>query len=164
MATQFFPGAQVKKSEMRGLDDPDAPLAFAFALTAPKLLKTSGEDLLLKPVFQPSRLVRMFGGRAVRELPLHFTRPAASRDEIRVEAGDSCELERAPRDVLLASALGEYALTFRMSDGAVVVERELTLRAGRLEADEYPAFLEFCRKVDAAEEENLVLGRRPAKP
>jgi tetratricopeptide (TPR) repeat protein len=164
MATQFFPGARVRKAEMRGLDDPDAPTAFVLDLTAPQYLRTSGDDLLLKAVFRPTRLVASFGGRATRELPIHFREERVTRDEIRVEPGESCELERMPRDVLLASALGEYALTYRRSGSAVVVEREMTLRPGRLEAAEYPELLEFSRKVDAAEEESLVFRRRPAKP
>lgn len=160
MASQMFAGARVKKAEMPGLEDPDQPLAFKLALTAPKMLRKSGEDFLLKPTVQPSNMVKSFAGRSTREHPLHFRSQRISRDSLRIEAGEHYRLHHTPRNVLLPSALGTYTLTYTVSENSVLVERELTLLPGRLSAEEFPAFEEFCEKVDAAERESVVFHPR----
>jgi hypothetical protein len=160
IANQLFAGAKVQQAEMPGLEDPDKPLAFKLSLTAPKMLRQGGENFLLKPMVQPSQMVKTFSGRSTREHPLHFRSQRVSRDSLRIDAGDHYTLHHAPTDVLLPSALGTYSLTYSVSGNSVVVERELTLLPGRLSAKEFPSFEEFCEKVDAAERESVVFRRR----
>jgi hypothetical protein len=139
----------------------------AASLTAPKLLKKSGEGYLLKPVFQPSQMVKGFSGRSKREHPFHFRAQRVQRDTVRVEGGEGFKLERAPADVTLASALGTYALSYKADGNNVLVTREMTLLPGRLSASEFPAFVDFCEKVDGAERESIIFrkvdGPRPGR-
>ena len=79
------------------------------------------------------------------------------RDSIRIVPAEGYRIERPPSSVSLVSALGVYSLTSRIEEGAITVNRELTLLPGRIDADEFPAFLSFCEKVDAAEMESIVL-------
>ncbi len=156
IVNQMFPGAKVKSCEMKGLDEPEKPFAIAASLTAPKLIKKSGDGFLLKPLFQPLQMVKSFAGRSQREHPCHFRSQRVSRDAIRVEGGASYRLERTPSDVTLVSALGTYSLAFKTDGNGVAVTRELTLLPGRLTADEFPAFVDFCEQVDAAERESII--------
>jgi hypothetical protein len=154
MATQFFPGAKVEKADILGLEGFESP-SLTVQLTAPKFLRTSNQSYLLKPVFHPARLVKQFSERSVRQHPFHMRGQQAFRDVIRIEPGESYTLERLPSGVTIANALGNFTLTYRTDGPAVVVERELTLLSGRLSAGDYGEFIEFCEKVDGAEEESI---------
>jgi hypothetical protein len=107
-------------------------------------------------VLQPTNLVRSFCGRAEREHPFHFRSQLVLRDDLRVTAGDAYALHLVPRDTALESAIGKYSIRFVREGDVVTVKRELTLLAGRISAADFPAFVEFCRKVDAVEQESLV--------
>ncbi len=159
-ANQMFPGAKVKVAEMPGLEDMDKPFGLRASLTAPKLLKKSKDEYLLKPVFQPSNLVKQFAGRSKREHPFHFRSQRIQRDSIRLEPGETYKLDRTPSDVTLASSLGTYSLTYRSEGETVVVTREVTLLPGRLTASEFAGFVEFCEKADAGERESVVFKKR----
>lgn len=161
-ASQLFPGARLEKGDFPGLDDPSAPLVMALALEAPRILQEAGGDFLLKPVIQPEMMVARYAGRAEREHPYRTLFVRAARDRLRVEPGGGYEVRRLPQDTALSSALGTYSLTYREDGATVVVEREITLRPGRIEPAEFAAFLEFCEKCDAAEGESIVLRQRGA--
>ena len=157
LANQFFRGAKVKSADIEGLDDPDKPFVLKASLTAPKMLQKSGTEFLLKPVFQPSQLVRSFSGRSRREHPVHFRANRVVRDQVRIEIGDTFKLERLPQDVSLACALGTFSLRYsRAENDTAVITRELTLLPGRLSAADFPSLVDFCEKVDAAERESVV--------
>jgi hypothetical protein len=157
LASGFFPGAKCKSAEIRNLDDPEKPMVIALDLTAPKMLRARGEEMLLRAVIRPSQMVRRFAGRSEREHPFQLMAQIADRDSVRVNLGGSFKLLRSPSDVVLASALGTYSLTFKAEGDALVVSRSLTLSPGRIAPQDFPAFVEFARKVDAAEQESLVL-------
>ncbi|MGQ9591209.1 MAG: hypothetical protein ACUVYA_13065 [Planctomycetota bacterium] len=157
IANRLFPGAAVEKAELRGLDDPDEPFVVAIVAKAPRALERRGDEALFKPVLQPAQMVRSFCGAPRREHPLHLRSQVVIRDAIRVRPDPDREIAVVPADTTLASPLGTYALSFRKDGADVDVRRELTLLPGRLSTEEFPAFVEFCRKIDAAEGERLIL-------
>lgn len=160
LANQLFPGAKVKSAEMPGIEDPSTPMTFSLSLTAPKLLRKSGDGYLMKPVLQPQQMVRAFAGRSKRDHPFHQRGARVTRDSLRIEAGKSYRLHRTPVDVTLAGALGTYSLRYRVDGDTVLVEREVTLVPGRIPAQEFPDFIEFCEKVDTAERESVIFKKR----
>ncbi|MCZ6794748.1 MAG: tetratricopeptide repeat protein [Planctomycetota bacterium] len=160
MASRLFPGAKVKQAVMPGLDEDDVPFTYHFELSAPRLLRPSGEEFLLSTTPTPYRLVRSFGGSAERKHPFHLRSELSFSGRLRFSPGSHYEVRRLPDDVALLSALGSFTLRYRREEDDVLVERRLFLRPGRLEADEFSAFLEFCEKVDAAERESVTLRRR----
>jgi hypothetical protein len=159
MATRFFPGASVEKAEILGLEGFESP-SLEVKLTAPKFLRPAKDSYLLKPILQPARLVKGFSERAVRQHPFHMRGQQVSREVVRIEPGEGYAVDRLPRGVTIAGALGNFTLAYRMDGKTVVIERELTMLAGRLSAAEFPAFIEFCEQVDAAEEESVAFMKR----
>ena len=155
----LFPGAKVDKAEVRDLEEISAPLTIAFELTAPNLLRPSKDDLLLRVVRQPSRMVRTYGGAAERKHPYHLPVSPASRSTARIHLGPY-RVHRLPEDVGIASHLGIFSMNYKRDGDSVAITRELTMRPGRLRQAEFPAFLEFCEAVDAAERENIVLRKK----
>lgn len=157
IANRLFPGAAVEKAELQGLEDPDEPFVVAIVAKAPRALERRGDEALFKPVLQPAQMVRSFCGAPRRDHPLHLRSQVALRDAVRVRPDAARAIAVVPADTTLASPLGTYALSFRRDGADVEVRRELTLLPGRLSPEEFPAFVEFCRKIDAAEGERLVI-------
>jgi len=156
-ANSIFPGARIATAQVTGLEEKESPFGMSIELTAPKFVRESGERFLVKAVLQPGNLVRSFGGRSVRQHPFHFRGQRVMRDSMRIVPGEGYRIERPPSAVSLVSALGMYSLTSKIEDGAITVRRELTLLPGRIDPADFPAFLSFCEKVDAAETESVVL-------
>ena len=63
-ANALFPGARVRSVEFKNLSDRELPFTLSVALTAPRLLRPSGDGLRLAGVLQPSLMVRRYGGPA----------------------------------------------------------------------------------------------------
>ena len=81
---------------------------------------------------------------------------AIQKHWLRIDAGKGYLLQRTPPDTILVNALGTYTLTYRADGNSVSVKRELNLLPGRLTADDFPAFVDFCEKVDASEAESVI--------
>jgi hypothetical protein len=162
LANKMFPGSKVEKAEFQGLEDPEKPFVIAIRLNAPKALRQSGDEHLLKPILQPSQMVAVFCGRSAREhpffLPSGFQRVV--RDSLRIEAGENYHLQRAPPDTLLINPLGTFTLSYQTDGDTAFVKREMNLLPGRLTADDFPAFVDFCEKIDAAEQESIIFRKK----
>ncbi len=61
----------------------------------------------------------------------------------------------------MASALGTYSLTYEETADTIVVQRHSAIVPGRLAPEEYPVFVDFCERVDAAETESILLKKVP---
>jgi len=156
-ARRMFPGAKVTKAAFGGEDDPNTPLELQFKLSAPNLLAQSGQDFLLPVVVQPSSLVRSYGAPPDRKHPYVLRLQRVNYDSLLVELGESFELARLPEGVALAGKFFTYSLSFREEEGGIRVDRRLEIRPGRLEPDEFPAFLKLLQDADNAEKERIVL-------
>ena len=159
IANRYFPGARLKEGAFVGIDDDVTPFTLHVKLTAPRLLRPGDGVLLLKALPQPSMMVRTFGGTRDRQHPFHLRASRISDDNVEIQLPAGYRLERAPRGVVLATALGDYSLTYEHAGDSVRVRRRLAILPGRLAPEDYPAFVDFCERVDAAETENLVLRR-----
>ena len=116
-----------------------------------------GQDFLLPVVVQPSSLVRSYGAPPDRKHPYVLRLQRVNYDSLLVELGESFELARLPEGVALAGKFFTYSLSFREEEGGIRVDRRLEIRPGRLEPDEFPAFLKLLQDADNAEKERIVL-------
>jgi formylglycine-generating enzyme required for sulfatase activity len=66
-----------------------------------------------------------------------------------------------PDPASIASRFGRLSLAVRAEGRAVRVERTFSIEVHRVTAGEYPEFLEFCRAVDAALAQVIVMERAP---
>jgi len=155
-------GIQIDRSTVYGQEQLEDHLAFDFEGTMPQLLRPAGERFHLSPVLVPSRLADLVPD-ATRAHPLEFQSWAKfSPYSIRVqlpEATDWTFLE-IPEDTVLVSQFGLYSLVFHREGRAVRITRSLIVQPQRIEPEDYSRFAEFCRKVDAAEKRDLVIGSR----
>ncbi len=78
-------------------------------------------------------------------------------DEFTIVLGDAFVVKTLPEDHVVFHRLGTYSLTWREAGGRVTVRREAHLRPTRYRADEYKAFMAWCKAIDDAEERKLEL-------
>ena len=160
LANRLFPGSRLKKGDFPGLDDPEAPFSIELDLSTPNLLQQSGDDLLLKSVVTPAQLVNNYCGRTQREHPFQLSAQHVIFDRIRILPGE-LRAVRLPADAALSCELGTYSLSCHEQQEKLLVERELTLRPGRIKPANFAAFVNFCQAVDTAENESLIFRKPP---
>ncbi|MCH2373599.1 MAG: tetratricopeptide repeat protein, partial [Planctomycetes bacterium] len=127
ITNRFYPGASVKGGDFVGLDDVDTPFTIAVELTTPKLLQEDDRGTLIKPIPQPLRLVRSFGGKSQRTHPFHLTNHLLTSDTVHISLERFASTVRIPSNVVLASPLGTYSLSYerhgKARDAELIVHR-----------------------------------------
>lgn len=163
LGTTLFPGARIAQASFPGIETPGVPFTIRLELEAPKFLEAKGDEILLRPMVQPLNLVRGFIRSPERRFPYHLNVQVVKRDRWHIELGPEHRVKKLPAGALQIGPFGSYSLRFReeMQGGAarVWVEREITLEPGQLPAADFPQLLEFCKSVDQAEGERMVLSR-----
>lgn len=141
-------GARLVKHELAHLDDLDQPLLLKMKAEMPGFAQQSGADLAISPPFSPR--VAQLATLPVRQTPLLIGE--ATHQEVRLEI--ALPKGAALRDVLAGSTLKDGDRSVKISDRlegeTLVLERVLDIPAGRVRPDDYPSFLEFARRADAA--------------
>ncbi len=160
MASALFPGARIERAELPGIDELGEPFVRVIELTAPRFLQEAGGEFLLRPVVSPAMLVRRYIGIPTRTHPYHLTRHEVFHERLRIECGEHLRVVRVPEGAVHASPLGHYSLRYAVDGDALLIERRLVVEPGRLEVDAFQSFFDFCRRVDEAETERVVLARR----
>jgi tetratricopeptide (TPR) repeat protein len=162
-AVGVFPGAQLLAGDAPDADQVGTPLQLVFSAKAPQVLRQRGDGTLeLAPGFSAVNLTPQLGAYRERVFDLLLRSGTELRDVVRIELGPyACP--RLPETVILATGEALFSLRFRREGSeTVVVERRLSLRPGRVMAEDYPAFRDFVRQVDEAEARTLILEPRTA--
>jgi predicted Zn-dependent protease len=153
----LVPGARVARLAIENRDAFDAPLTLVLELEISSFARVEGGRLVVAPPFAIG-----LGGLARlsrRETPLLLADSTARRFAV------DLRLELPPGATLateLAPAGGEDdGRTFLVRDhaerGAVVLQREAVVPAGRVQPERYPRFAAFAHAVDQAFERDLVI-------
>lgn len=159
-AAGLFPGARVSKSLFKDVESVSSPLRLEIDLVAPEYLSRTGDDLLVRSVIQPLQLVQSLIRGAEREHPYLFPRQLIRKDTMEIDLGEHFSVSHLPTGALELCPLGSYALRFIVDGSRVLVEREVRLDPGSLDAKDHPRLIAFCRAVDEAESARIVLHSR----
>lgn len=150
-------GSRLESIFFPSLDDPEALLRVEGKGTLSGFLrKEGGKEASFKMPFEPLLLETHYASLPARTFPLVIREGLALRDRIRVEWEGILHFLPA-RDFHAVGKLGTYSLTFRKKEGGLVIERRLTLEGGRVDPGEYENFKRFCRLIDQAESQRVVL-------
>ncbi len=141
-------GARLEKYDLVGMDDLDAPLVIRMTASMQAFAQQSGSSLVLAPPFAPK--ISQLAVLPSRETPLLIGEASHQTIRIAVELPPGARIDGslAPREI----THGEYRLHVRdgVEGGVLRIERGLDLPAGRVQPDDYPAFLDFARRADEA--------------
>jgi tetratricopeptide (TPR) repeat protein len=149
----LLPSASVGDVTLRHQYNPDRPLEVVYTVEGLNLARRVATGLQVRlPV--PEELSTTYASLPQRRtaLVLHHPVNRTRRWEITLPAGARARPEQTRQ---LIHPQGEYELssTVEGHPPRLVIQSSLTLRAGRVPPAAYPAFAQFCRDVDQAEQQ-----------
>jgi len=122
-----------------------------------QLARKDGPRLFVPASLVPEALSRRWAQRAERALPLlvDTAEKQTTRSEIALPA--RFHLASPPPPVTLRTPFGEFSWNVREERGHVVVQESFAMPQQRVSPAEYPQFADFARRVDEAQNQELVL-------
>ncbi|GAB3287959.1 DUF3857 domain-containing protein [Hymenobacter tenuis] len=139
---------------------PGAPipgLTENLALTLPSLAPPSGKRVFVTPNLV-SRLSAPAATVGERQADLWLDHALTQTDTVRLHIPASLRPEQLPNPVKLTTPFGTYSSQHQaLPDGTIQYIRQLQMPRTRFSRTDYPAYLEFRRKISAADKAQLVL-------
>jgi len=158
---QALPGAQLFGHSIEGQSDLDAPLVVEMQAAVGKFAEVGPDRIVIEPPLMP-RLTRL-ATLPERQTPLLIREAMhqSARLEIAIEPGTEVWGLRQGE-----VREGEYRVTARdsVSGGTLVLDREVSIAAGRVSPADYPRFLAFTREAEQLLAQPIVLTRGGARP
>jgi tetratricopeptide (TPR) repeat protein len=161
LLAQALPGATLVDFAVEGQNDLDAPLIVDMQAKVERFAEVDADRIVIEPPLMP-RLTRL-ATLAERQTPLL----------IREAMHQSARLEIALRPGTQVWGLrqgevkqGDYSVTAHdaASDTALVLDREVSIAAGRVSPADYARFVTFTRDGEQLLAQPLVLSRAPSVP
>ncbi|GAA3951044.1 DUF3857 domain-containing protein [Hymenobacter algoricola] len=126
-------------------------------LTLPTFATTSGKRLFLTPNLL-SRLPALPAAVGERQTDIWLDQAFSHADTVRIHVPAGLKPEALPAPVKLTTAFGTYSSQLHtLPDGTLQYVRRLIMPRTRFPRTDYPAYLEFRRKIGSADKVQLVL-------
>jgi tetratricopeptide (TPR) repeat protein len=159
---RYFASPSLEKVEFPRLDKRGESFEMALEGTMSNYVQPQGETYVVGLGLPRIDMGRRFVEKAERVYDLVLNSRDDRLDEFTIHLGDAFSVKTLPDDLNTFHRLGTYSLTWRLvSDreggDRIVVRREVHLHPARYRADEYKAFVAWCKSIDEAEERKLEL-------
>jgi hypothetical protein len=145
-----LPGARIEKLGLPNLDKLDEPVRLTMTIDAPTLARVANGELVFDIPFMGSLgpLVRL----PQRQTPLYISERYATRTKIvfTVKLPEGAKIVSPMEDTTIKAEGLSARVRYEKKGTTVVVHREVTLSAGRIKPDAYPAFREKMLEADDA--------------
>lgn len=147
--------AKVLKHNVVGKDSTVAVTRLSAEFTMSRLATAQGQRLFLsmcplKPLSTPA-----IGGK--RKLPIEISMDKLQTDRFEYNLPAELRVDFTPEDKTLETPFGSYTRTVRKEGNKLVTERSFAIRPGMYPPDQWPALLDFLKKVNAADAEKAIL-------
>ncbi len=152
----YFSGSLLTEFDIQALDDPSRPLQISYTFRAPAWARRRPDALVLQGGFYPYQLGSNLVAGATRKTPLLLTDQTRTHTRVTIELPQGARAE-LPEPVRLTAPLSEFEMEFSQEGRRLTIEKRLTVDPGRVSPEDYPAFRDFCRKVDARDTEGIVV-------
>ncbi|WP_201979263.1 DUF3857 domain-containing protein [Hymenobacter rubidus] len=127
------------------------------ALALPGFAPPSGKRVFINPNLL-SRLPALPAQIGERQSDLWLPRASLHADTVRLHLPAGFRPENVPAAVQLSTAFGTYASQYAtLPDGTIQYIRRLELKRARLPKADYPGYVDFRRKISAADKAQVVL-------
>jgi hypothetical protein len=159
---RLFPSASLVSLEIEGREESSPDLTLRYVAEVGSLARQVGGGLSLSSIL-PSELAANYARAAVRKTTELIPSPVRTKVEVSVSlpAGIAAPAPISP--VSLSAKLPgnpSFAETITVGTDAFTLQRTLTMPRTRISPSEYPVLAEFCRRVDAVEDREIVLPAR----
>jgi len=161
LLAQALPGAQLFDHAIEGQGDLDAPLVVEMQAGVGKFAEVGPDRTVIEPPLMP-RLTRL-ATLPERTTPLLIREAMhqSARLEIAIEPGTEVWGLRQGE-----VRQGDYRVIARdsVNGGTLVLDREVSIAAGRVSPADYPRFVAFTREAEQLLAQPIVLSRGGARP
>lgn len=159
--SRLFPGASLVELKVEGSSEPVPDLALHYVLQVPNFARPVSGGLAV-PSILPSEISANFARLAVRKTTELIGNPLRTELDMLIKVPAGYALANPPPPEALTGDFGAKPLfneRISADKAGLRIQRTLDVPAMRIEPNVYPAFANFCRKVDAAEGRELFLQR-----
>lgn len=157
MLERSLPSADLRTYSYPGLDDAGTPFRMMAAGGLPQILREEGGAMVLPLGVDGMDATQSYIERPERKYPFLVRGVQVRRDRVEFDLGGRWRVKSLPRSHTAASKIGTYSLVVSQEGGRVRVERRVRFGDCRYTPDEYREFVGWCRAIDAAEEQRIVL-------
>jgi hypothetical protein len=163
MLSRGLRSVQLEELSVEGENELGGSGTLVYKLRAQLGRKENG-GVVLPSTPMPARLARRWAPKAERALPLLVDTPESQSAELSIVLPQGMRLRDAVKPVDLKTPFGTYRWSAREEPGAagaparLVIREELRMPLQRVAVVDYPAFVEFARAVDRAQQQDLRVG------
>jgi tetratricopeptide (TPR) repeat protein len=154
---RYFASPSLDKVEFPGIEKRGESFAMNLSGTMANYVQAQGDAYVVALGLPHINMSQRFIERAERVFDLVINSREDRLDEFTIHLGDAFQVKSLPEDEIVFHRLGTYSLTWRDLGDRIAVRREAHLRPARYRADEYKAFVAWCKSIDDAEERKLEL-------
>lgn len=154
---RYFASPSLEKVEFPGLEKRGEVFEMKLAGTMSNYVQAQGDAYVVALGLPRINMSQRFVERADRVFDLVINVRDDRLDEFSIVRGGAFEVKNVPEDHIVFHRLGTYSLTWRDRGDRIDVRREVHLHPARYRADEYKAFVAWCKSIDDAEEHKLEL-------
>jgi hypothetical protein len=145
----MLPGTEVSAVEASNLEDVEQKVTMHLRGKAPQFARAEG-DLLSVPLGRREHMIRDFAQLSERKENLRLYAQWTQLDEWVVRLPAGAKTRSLPGASSETGPFGSYSLEVEGNAGSIRVKTAVTLTKTRIAVAEYPAFREWCEKVDRA--------------
>lgn len=158
-----YPGLHPGTVEASDPRDLDAPFELRFPVEIPSFAEARPDGALaFHPFGEQSRYLYALAPLGRRRHDLVLDPPGRERLVVELALPAGAILEEPAEGGEIRSPFGSFSLAVEEAGGRLILRRELALTTSRVSPEDYPAFRDFLRRVDAMAAPELRL--RPAAP
>ncbi|MHC4821441.1 MAG: tetratricopeptide repeat protein, partial [Planctomycetota bacterium] len=143
-----------------GLETPGEPFVLMADGGLPYQLREEGGEMLVDIGPRPMGMSDRYVERPDREYDLVLGGTRIQRDRFTYELGSHWTVRTLPEAHIAASKIGTYSLSVRQDGSTVHVERRIRFAPCRYTPEEYSEFIAWCRGIDTAEEQKIILEKK----
>ena len=145
----ILPGAVVTGVEAGNVEDIEQPVAMRVRGKVPQFARVEG-DVLAVPLGRKEHMVRDYAALTARKLDVRMPAQWTQVDEWTVRLPPGAKVRSMPQASKASGPFGSYAVDVESVGATLRLRTSVTLAKTRITVSEYPAFREWCERVDQA--------------
>jgi hypothetical protein len=141
-------GVELVSHKIEGLDDPDSPMRIVTKSRTRAFAQPVGSTLVIQPPFIPR--LSQFATLPSRQTPLLIVDALSQRTKLSIELPAGASLDTRLGALEIKDGERQVVVADKSQPGKIVLERRVSIPAGRVQTRDYAKFLEFTRNADEA--------------
>jgi transglutaminase-like putative cysteine protease len=152
---EVFPSVQVDSVAVHGAEVLSSSVSVDFqgALNSMQTKRI----VSLSSSWMPRSYVAALASSSTRTQDLVLPSPWTTEEEIHIALPEGTEVTSLPRDQNISGAFGSLRLHYKKSAGEVIVQSHVQFEKARVNAQDYPAFRQFCAQAERSFRNEITL-------